>query len=159
MLRFEETVETAETPAPVEDEDAQLADVPTDTETGTDTDTDTDTETGSAEAPVQESPTGAAARMLEVAAATAEEIVAIAQAHAEAILEASRQQALEAAAELDRERTTTLAGLAEEKAELEARITTLRSLHDDHRSRMRRQLTQQLDLLEHAGPERTADVG
>lgn len=108
---------------------------------------------------VPESPTSAAARMLEVAAATAEEIVAVAQAHAEAILEASRQEAHEAEVELDRERTTALAGLAEEKAELESQITTLRSLHDDHRSQRRRHLTQQLELLDHAGPEPTAEAG
>ncbi len=144
MLRFEETVEGSEESAPVEFDDARLDDVNADS---------TDV---SGPAAVVESPTGAAARMLEVAAVTAEEIVAVAQAHAEAILEASRQEAHEAAAELDRRRTTTLAGLAEEKAELESQITTLRSLHDDHRSQLRRHLTQQLELLDHTTSDSSA---
>jgi cell division septum initiation protein DivIVA len=150
MLRFEETVEGAEESprveesATVERDDARLDEVNTDS---------TDVPGPAA---VVESPTGAAARMLEVAAVTAEEIVSIAQAHAEAILEASRQEANEAEAELDRKRTTTLAGLADEKAELESQITTLRSLHDDHRSQMRRHLTQQLELLDHTASESSA---
>ena len=124
---------------------------------------------------VQESPTGAAARMLELAVVTADQLVAdaeteadalvtTARATADAILEASRIEAHQVAAklacvkaeqtaEVDRERATALAGLADEKAALEARIATLRQMQRDHRRQMRDHLTEQLSMLDATMPE------
>lgn len=128
---------------------------------------------------VEESPTGAAARMLELAAVTAdrlvadarteaESLVAEAATRAEALAEASRDEAARAAAdlartrdeqtaELDHERSTALAGLADEKAALEAQIARLRQLDSDYHSQMRRQLTEQLSLLDTIRPEPHTD--
>jgi cell division septum initiation protein DivIVA len=163
MLKFEDAVDEAVAPVAGEDEDAQDSRA---TETHTDP---------MQPVAVDESPTGAAARMLEIAAATAEELVAkahtdadslvtTAKAEADAILEASREQAQKTeteltrdreqqAAELDQERATALAGLAEEKAELESQIASLRSLQDEHRTHMRRHLEQQLEQLDLVAPD------
>jgi cell division septum initiation protein DivIVA len=127
---------------------------------------------------VEETPTSAAARMLELAAVTAdrlvtdaeteaESLVTVAQARADAILEASRNEAdqvaaelartkEEQAAELDRERATALAGLSDEKAALEAQIATLRQVESDHRSQMRHHITEQLSALDATLPEQPA---
>jgi len=116
-----------------------------------------------------------AARILELAAMTADRLVAdaeteakslvtAARADADATLEASRTEAQRAAAELarsrdeqtaelDRERATALAGLAEEKAALEERIATLRQMQDDHRTQMRDHLNEQLARLDATMPE------
>lgn len=118
----------------------------------------------------QDGPAEAAARMLELAAKTADQLVAgarteaaslvtTAQAKADAILQASRNEAqqveaelsrvrAEQTAELDRERAMALAGLAEERSAYEAKIATLRQMHSDYRSDMRGHLTQQLELLD-----------
>ena len=93
-----------------------------------------------------------------------ESLVTDARARADAILESSRKEARRVAAELarskeqqtaelDRERTTALAGLAEEKAALEARNATLRQMQSDHRRQMRDHLTDQLSLLDATVPE------
>ena len=130
--------------------------------------------------PDQESPTTAAARVLELAAVTADRLVADAETEdeslvttaresADAIGEASRTEAQEAAAELARtkeqqtaqleqERTTALSGLADEKAALEAQIATLRQIQSDHRSQLRDHLNEQLSLLAAAVPELPAAV-
>lgn len=123
----------------------------------------------------QEAPADAPARMLELAATTAdqlvagaqteaESLVATAQAKADAILGASHHEAGRVAAELsrtrheqhaelERERATALAGLADERAALEAQIAALRQMQSDHRNEMRRHLTQQLTLLDATMPE------
>jgi cell division septum initiation protein DivIVA len=159
MLSFEETDETV-TPTLAEDVCARVDDVDTE---------QTDPIT------VHESSTSAAARMLELAAVTAdrlvvdaeteaESLVTAARASADAILESSRTEARRGAAELarskeqqtaelDRERATALAGLAEEKAALEARNATLRQMQSDHRRQMRDHLTDQLSLLDATVPE------
>lgn len=164
MLDFEETDETA-TPNLAEDGCAQVGDVDAE---------QTDPIT------VQESSTTAAARMLELAAVTAdrlvvdaekeaESLVTAARASADAILESSRAEAHRVAAELvrikeqqtaelDRERATALAGLADEKAALEARNATLRQMQSDHRRQMRDHLTEQLSLLDATVPEPPAAV-
>jgi len=120
-------------------------------------------------------PSDAAARMLELAALTAEQLIASAQTDAESLVSAaqaeageilatSRDEARQAeaelsrrrheqTAELDRERATALAGLADEKAALEAKIATLRQLESDHRSEMHRHLTEQLALLDATMPD------
>lgn len=129
---------------------------------------------------VQESSTTAAARMLELAAVTAdrlvvdaekeaESLVTAARASADEILESSRAEAHRVAAELvrikeqqtaelDWERATALAGLADEKAALEARNATLRQMQSDHRRQMRDHLTEQLSLLDATVPEPPAAV-
>ena len=160
MPSSEEELDEALTPTPVDDGHGRVDHVDTEPTDPTN---------------VQESPTSAAARMLELAAATADRLVADAETEAEslvttaratadAILETSRTEALQVAAqlarsraeqvaELDRERATALAGLADEKAALEARIATLRRMQSDHRSQIRDHLTEQLSLLDTAIPE------
>jgi cell division septum initiation protein DivIVA len=129
---------------------------------------------------VQETPLSAAGRMLELAATTADQLVTdakaeaaslvtLAQARADELGETSRNEAHQAAAELartkaeqatalDSERATALAGLADEKAALEAQIATLRQMESDHRSQMRHHLTEQLSLLDTNLPEPPAVV-
>jgi cell division septum initiation protein DivIVA len=116
-----------------------------------------------------------AARILELAAMTAdqlvteaqteaESLVSTAQADADAILETSRNEAHRIAAELsrirheqtadlDRERATALAGLAQERAAIERQIADLRHMQSDHRNELRRHLTAQLALLDATVPE------
>jgi cell division septum initiation protein DivIVA len=160
MLSFEQSLSETTTPTPVEDGNALVGDVDTEpTELIT----------------VQETPTSAAARMLELAAVTADRLVTDAEteagslvtdarARADAILEASRNEAdqvaaelastkEEQAAELDRERATALAELNDERAALEAEIATLRQMESHHRSQMRHHLTEQLSMLDATLPE------
>jgi cell division septum initiation protein DivIVA len=160
MVSCEETLGETVTPTQVEDGPGRADDAETEP---------------SGPITVQESPTSAAARMLELAAGTADQLVADAQleaeslvttarARADAILEAGRTQAHKVAAELtrskeeqtaelDRERATAMAGLADEQAALEARIATLLQVQSDHRSQMRDHLTEQLSLLDATMPE------
>jgi cell division septum initiation protein DivIVA len=164
MLSFEGTDETV-TPSLAEDGCARVDDV----DNG-----QTDPIT------VQESSTSAAARMLELAAVTAdrlvvdaeteaESLVTAARASADAILESSRAEAHQVAAELARskeqqtadlarERAVALAELAAEKAALEARNARLRQMQSDHRRQMRDHLTEQLSLLDATMPEPPAPV-
>jgi len=153
-MHIGEAVDETVAPAPVEDAEASVEPRPESTEPVT----------------ADDSPRGAAARVLETAATTADELVANAReeaeslvtnarAEADALLAASRTETYrvqaelarnkeEQAAELDKERATALAGLAEEKAFLESQIATLRRMHHDHSEQMRSQLTRQLELLE-----------
>jgi cell division septum initiation protein DivIVA len=161
MLNFEDAVDETVKPTLVEDEPSQVDDV--------------DAEQTEVPVTVQESPMSGGARILELAATTAERLVADAQAEADslvtsaqakadAILDASHADAREIAAtlarskaeqtaELDRERVTALAGLADEKAALEAQIATLHQVQSDHRSQMLDHLTKQLSLLDATAPE------
>lgn len=165
MLNYEEALEETVPPTPVEDGDSQVDDV--------------DADQTEPPVTVQESPMSAGSRILELAAVTAERLVAdahteaeslvtTAQAKADAILAASSADAREIAAklvrskdeqtaELDRERVTALAGLADEKAALEAQIATLRQVQTDHRTQLRAHLTEQLSLLDATVPEPPAD--
>jgi cell division septum initiation protein DivIVA len=121
-----------------------------------------------------ESPTGPA-RMLELAALTADRLVADAKAEAESLVTdahaeadavrlAGRTEASQVAAELarskeeqtaelERERATALAGLAAEKATLEDQIATLRRVQSEHRRQLREHLEAQLSTLDAAMPE------
>jgi cell division septum initiation protein DivIVA len=96
---------------------------------------------------VEESPSTAAARMLEVAAGTADQLVADAQTEAESLVATARATADE-----------ILEGLGEEKTALEAQIATLRQLLGRHSSQMRDLLTHQLSLLDAAAHEPEAVV-
>ena len=124
---------------------------------------------------VEEAPTTAAARMLELAAVTADRLVADAQAEAESLVTTAQTRAdeiagssraaadqaaaelartrAEQAADLDRERDMALAGLADEKAFLEEQVETLRQLESDHRGQLRRHLTEQLSMLDATSAE------
>lgn len=119
------------------------------------------------------------ARMLEVAARTADQLVADARTEAESLVttaqstaqqigEASRDEAATMAADLSRtraeqlaeiesERATALGQLADEKARLEAEIAALREVEADQRERMRRLLTEQLSRLDAPLPGSPAD--
>lgn len=112
----------------------------------------------------------ASARLLEMAAVTADQLVTDAKAevdslmtaaHAEAeqLITASRSEAErvtaelargreQQAAELDQHRTTVLAEVTDRKAALEAKVELLRQLESEHRNRLRRHLTEQLAQLD-----------
>jgi len=112
----------------------------------------------------------AAARLLEIAAVTADQLVADAEAevgslmsasHAEAeeLITASRAEAErvaaelargqeQQAAELDQHRATVLAEVADRKAVLEAKVERLRRLESEHWKRLRFHFAEQLALLE-----------
>jgi hypothetical protein len=85
------------------------------------------------------------ARILALAATTAEQLVADATSEAESIVAAARASA-----------DAALAELADEKAGLEAQIAALRQLQDEHRTQMRQHLSEQLSLLDAALPEAPA---
>ena len=95
----------------------------------------------------------AAARLLEMAAASADRLVAEARAEADSLVVAARTEAERAAAELAQHRTTVLRELAERQAASEARIRTLRQLESEHRSQLHRHFTEQLAQLEEIAPE------
>lgn len=160
MLRFEDPLDDNVTPIPAQDGPDHVTHADTEpTEPVTNND-------GSA---------GPSARMLELAAITADQLVSeaqteaeslvtTAQAEADAILEASRNQAQQIAAELsrirheqtgelDRERATALTGLAQERAAIERQIAHLRQMQSDHRNELRRHLTTHLALLDATTPE------
>ena len=149
MMELERTVDEMDPTTPGEPELVLVEDVP---------------------AEATESPFDAAARMLELASATAERLVgdaeaqaaslvATAQTSAEALADASRDESErvsaelartreEQVAELERERAEALDGLAEEKVALEAQIASLRAAESDQRHLMRQHLTQHLSMLE-----------
>jgi cell division septum initiation protein DivIVA len=126
-----------------------------------------------------ESPTSPA-RLLEIAAVTADRLVADAKTEAESLVSAARNEAeavLEASrsearrveaelvrtkeqqtAELERERASALSGLAGEKAALEERIATLREMQSDHRRQLRDHLQEQLSLLDGVSPQQPGGV-
>lgn len=160
MQSFEDPLDDNVTPTPAEDRRDQVHDLETD--------------------PIvpithNEGSADPAARMLELAAMTAdqlvtearteaESLVTTAQAEADAVLGASRNEAHQIAAELsrirheqtaelDRERAVALAGLAQERAAIERQIAHLRQLQSDHRNELRRHLTAQLALLDATMPE------
>jgi F0F1-type ATP synthase membrane subunit b/b' len=88
-----------------------------------------------------------AARVLELAATTADQLVADAKTEAESMVEAARADAGVVRQEL-----------ADERAALEAQIAALHQLQADHRTQMRRHLTEQLSLLDAVMPEARAAV-
>jgi cell division septum initiation protein DivIVA len=118
-------------------------------------------------------------RMLEVAARTADELVANARTEAESLVttaqataqqigEASRNEAAtmadelsrtraEQLAEIERERESVLGRLEDEKASLEARIATLSEMEAEQRDRLRGLLTEQLAQLDAERPVAPAD--
>ena len=107
----------------------------------------------------EEAPPSSAARMLEVAALTADRLVAESEKDAES-LRATAQAAADEIAEASRnERALVLDRLAEEKAELEAQIATLRETEAEQRRQMRSHLTEQLALLDATTVEQPTDGG
>jgi hypothetical protein len=114
------------------------------------------------------------ARMLKVAAVTANQLVTRATAEAESLMaearatarlseEASRREAADVSAELsraradlDRERAAALEGLAEEKAGLETQIAALRQMEAEQRDQLRRHLSDQLAQLDATSFEPTS---
>jgi len=90
----------------------------------------------------------AAARMLEVAAVTADRLVADAEEEAESVLATARAAADEIAEASRNESARVLGRLVDEKAELEAHIATLHQMEAEQRSQMRSHLTEHLALLD-----------
>lgn len=76
---------------------------------------------------------GAAARLLERAAVTADQLVTDAQAEVDSLMAAAHAEAEQ---------------LADRKAGLETKVESLRQLESEHRNRLRRQFTEQLAQLE-----------
>jgi len=100
----------------------------------------------------------AAARMLEVAAVTADRLVADAEKEAESVL-ATAQAAADEIAEAGRnENARVLGRLADEKAELEAQIATLREMESEQRRQMRSHLNEHLELLDATTLESPTDL-
>lgn len=97
------------------------------------------------------------ARMLELAAITADQLVADARTEAATMAAELSRTAAEQRADLDRERTTAMARLADEKADIEAKIAVLREMEADQRAQMRRLLTEQLALLDATRSDSPAD--
>jgi cell division septum initiation protein DivIVA len=167
MLSFEEALEETTTPTPVDEDVTPVDEVVVEP-------------VEQPEPTVVHEGTTAAARMLELAAITADRLVTDAQTEAEslvssaratadAISESSHSEARrvaaqlsrsrdELAAELDRERVTALAGLADEKAALEEQIARLHELQTDYRSTMRQHLDKQLSLLDSLAAEAPAAI-
>ena len=96
----------------------------------------------------QEASPSSAARMFEVAAVTADRLVAEAEKDAESLVATAQATADEIAEASRNERARVLDRLAEEKAELEAQIATLREMEAEQRRQMRSHLTEQLALLD-----------
>lgn len=105
----------------------------------------------------------AAARVLEMAADTADQLVAeakaeasslvsAAQAEAERLVSASRSEADRVTAELEEHRTTVLAEVADRRAALEAKVESLRRLEDEHRKSLRHHFAEQLARLDDDAP-------
>jgi cell division septum initiation protein DivIVA len=116
----------------------------------------------------------AAAKLLEMAALNADQVVAEATTQADSVMNAARAEAerlaaagrVEAereaveharrreqqAAELEQHRTTVLTDLERKKAALEAQVETLRQFEHDHRDHLRRHFSDQLAQLEDARP-------
>lgn len=125
---------SGETTTPTPDEDGNAA--------GADLNTEPAAPTPGGEA------ASSSARMLELAAITADQLVADARTEAETMAAELSRTAAEQRADLDRERTTAMARLADEKADIEAKIAVLREMEADQRAQMRRLLTEQLALLD-----------
>jgi cell division septum initiation protein DivIVA len=144
MLSFEVEPDAAVTPTEVTDALGEVADVETEpTESIEPAESAESTEPTA----VEESAASPAARMLELAAGTADQLIADAQTEAESLVAAARATADE-----------VLEGLAADKAALEAQIATLQKLQSRHSSQMRDLLAHQLSLLE-AVPEPTPIAG
>ncbi len=92
--------------------------------------------------------TGAAARLLEIAARNADELLGHATTEADSIKAAAHAEADRVRAELERRRATVLGELAERQASLEAEVARLEQLEGDIRARTRDFLTGQLEQLE-----------
>jgi cell division septum initiation protein DivIVA len=101
----------------------------------------------------------AAARLLELAARNADElldeakaeaasITAAAHAEADVIRAEARKDIERESAELERHRESVLSALAQQQTDLEAEVFRLQQLEQDYRGRMRTHLTQVLEQLE-----------
>ena len=142
MLSFEIEPDQTDTPTVVEDAHDEVAETES-----TDLTEPTEPTKPTERVAVEESPATAAARMLEVAVETADQLVADAKTEAASLVATARATADE-----------ILEGLGEEKSALEAQIATLRQLLGRHSSQMRDLLTHQLSLLDAAAHEPDALV-
>jgi cell division septum initiation protein DivIVA len=139
MLSFEVEPDDTATPTEVTDAVDEVADVETEP---------TDSTEPAAPAEAEENAASPVARMLELAAETADQLIADAQEQAESLVAAARATADE-----------VLEGLAADKAALEAQIATLQKLQSRHSSQMRDLLAHQLSLLEAVPEQPTAVAG
>ena len=89
-----------------------------------------------------------AARTMELAALTAEQLLTDARVEAASLVSAARATADETAETSRKEVAAVEAQLARTKADLEAEIASLRQMGTDQRSQMRRLLTEQLGSLD-----------
>ncbi|CAN5540347.1 hypothetical protein BH10ACT10_BH10ACT10_17540 [soil metagenome] len=105
----------------------------------------------------------AAARLLEMAATNADQLVADATLESEQLLAAARDEAqqvdddaqlarTEQAADLEKTRVAALADLVEEKARLTTTVERLRETERDYVARMRTYLTEELAHLDRLAP-------
>ena len=89
-------------------------------------------------------------RLTTSARAEADQILAAAREEAERVHADLEQRRVQETADLDRHRTTVMTEVTERKAALEAEVSRLQQLEQDHRDRMRSYLNQQLEQLEPA---------
>ncbi len=116
---------------------------------------DVDTEPAAPVPPV-DSPADSA-RMLELAAMTADQLVADAKAEADLLVTTAQATADQIGEASRNEAETVAAELADTKAALEAQIAALRQQEIDQRSEMRRLLIEQLSLLDASSEEGRRD--
>lgn len=95
---------------------------------------------------------GAATRVLELATASAEQLVAEAKAQAEEMVASARTQADEVVAEAEQRRDAVLVELADRCDELEARNEALAVQEAEHRERLREHFAEQLAMLDDEDP-------
>jgi cell division septum initiation protein DivIVA len=94
----------------------------------------------------------AAARLLEVAAPNAEELLAEAKAEADQLTASAREEADQILTAARTEAQRVRANLEETRAQHNAEIARLQQIEQDHRDRMRRHLTDVLAQIEARPP-------
>jgi len=95
---------------------------------------------------------GAAARLLEIAARNADELLEEARAEADELTRAAREEADRLVTTARSEAQQLRADLEEERARRSAEIARLQQMEEDHRERVRRQLKDLLAQIEGPPP-------
>lgn len=112
------------------------------------TDLPADTSTATTAEPSTADVSGAVARLLEVAAHNADQLLAEATAEADHLVAAARDQADQVLSAARTEARQVRADLEETQAHLNSEVARLQQLEHDHRDRMRNLLTDMLAQVE-----------
>src|SRR3954453_7624520 len=89
-----------------------------------------------------------AERMTATARAEADQVLAAAHAEAERVTGEAHAERERVTAELEAHRNGVLSGLADEQSALEGRLEHLREVEREHRERLRRHFSEQLELIQ-----------